>query len=191
MWGRPTLCLLQLGAQSSDKSLETDCQDFKGRVPPPAGAPRCRQDHLASCTEAAALAGAAPPGGCLAIASAHVASPSQGQRSPVPFPKGNWSYLEPRLQEPDGAGEGLLGSSLCLEWGFIRCHPGQDDASPSERSLQSPGPPRFGHDCARVLSKMLLSPEDGFSSPRFSPRIVMAQDARFSAWPPGNVPSHS
>lgn len=43
MWGRPTLCLLQLGAQSSDKSLETDCQDFKGRVPPPAGAPRCRQ----------------------------------------------------------------------------------------------------------------------------------------------------
>ncbi|CAI9156614.1 unnamed protein product, partial [Rangifer tarandus platyrhynchus] len=116
----------QLGAQSSDKSLETDCQDFKGRVPPPAGAPRCRQapsgqphqdphdcpllslrpqwcplttspvdaqelrsrsrppDHLASCTEAAALAGAAPPGGCLAIASAHVASPRTSAKAPFP-----------------------------------------------------------------------------------------------------------
>ena len=61
-----------------------------------------------------------------------------------PSPKGNWSYLELRLQETGGTGEGLLGSSLCLgaggTGGFICPHLEQSDASSGERSLQVRAP---------------------------------------------------
>ena len=67
-----------------------DAQELRSRSCPP--------DHLASCAEAPALAGATPPGGCPAITSAHVA---RGTPRPALAPQ--LDDLSPNERETHGS----------------------------------------------------------------------------------------